>query len=784
MPKRVVQGVLGGVLALLLVVSVGAGAGSVEGFEVLEVQGAVQRAAGPADLLGMAAEGRVSVRALRAFGRLPDEFGALALALRGSGVDLLLAGIPEVADLRVAAEEGRLNADPEALRRLLALLENLEYLDWQALQPGDALDPSANDLMRGEGRAVVQGTGGESVTLELTGPVREARGLIADTDRTPIAAPDLSESALSLRDSLQALLALPGSPLSMGGELEIDEQPDGRMLVVMPYLSVAVPLSPEPDSDLAEIDLGTLAADLKPLGGDRWEIVLQLPDRVHLRGPQGDLLARASFGTQTFNGVWAADLLSPLKLDAGLTDMVLEIEPESPLAELDADASESDPHRPGRVLLKGATLTLDFDEKQPGVVTGPLAFVLDGLAIENVTGETQGGLGRLALGVDYHNVDLAALAAFRELATNPEVLMERDPEELLGEILNALGGFETRMELTDLAAFAPPGEQGHLRVARAAMGMGFMPSGGDNHQRDIWTSAEGQGWSFRDDTFAFDLDSAGWNLRVDRISPMTLLHLGMASMMSGELAEADIMASAREILGGIGFGLSLRGASGRMTAEFLADEPPYGLEHFEFGLALSDLDTPAPGASLTYRHRGIEGFPMGMLPIPAPFFPQEVTLDLSTSRLPVGLFTDAARMQALREGAQDPAAEALLAMLENATRIDVNELVIDLPIAGLRFRGDVRVDGDEESQPGILQAAAELEIRNLDALVDLAADLSGSEQERQQIVAVSTVLKLVGEKRQSPEGEVVHYFLIQGNSLGELFVNGEDMAPLLMGGRP
>lgn len=694
MPKHVVQGVLGGLLALFLVASAGAGVGTVERFEVLEVQGAVERAAGPADLPGMAPEDRVSVRA---FGRIPDEVSALA--------------------------------------------------------------------------------------LERGGPVRVAQVVMADADGMTSMEPVLSESALSLRDSLQALLALPESPLSMAGELEIDEQPDGRMRVVMPFLSVAVPLSPEPGADVAEIDLGTLVADLQPLGGDRWEMALQLPDRVHLRGPQGDLLARASFGTQTFNGVWAADLLSPLKLDSGLTDVVLEIEPESPLAESGADASKSDPHRPGRVLLKGVTLTLDFDEEQPGVVTGPLALVLDGLTLESVSGETHGGLGRFALGIDYHGVDLAALVAFRELGTSPESLMERDPGELLGEILAALGGLEGRMELTDLAVAAPPGEPGHLRVAHAAMGMGFMPSGDETRKRDIWTSAEAQGWSFRDETFAFDIDAAGWHLRLDRISPMTLLQLGMTSMMTGELAEADIMASVQEILGGVEFGLALSGARGRMTAEFLADEPPYGLEHFEFGLAFSDLDTPTPGASLTYGHRGIEGFPMGILPFPEPFFPRKVMVDLSAARLPVGLFADADRMQALKEGEGDPAAEALLAMLDHATRIDVNELVIDLPIGGLRFRGDVRAEGEDETPPGILRADAELEIRNLDALVDLAVGLSGSDQERQQLVAMSTILKLAGEERLNADGEVVHYFLIQGNSLGELFVNGEDVAPLLMGGR-
>jgi hypothetical protein len=123
-----------------------------------------------------------------------------------------------------------------------------------------------------------------------------------------------------------------------------------------------------------------------------------------------------------------------------------------------------------------------------------------------------------------------------------------------------------------------------------------------------------------------------------------------------------------------------------------------------------------------------------------------------------------------------------VAALENATRLDVNELVIDLPVAGLRFKGNARVDGEGAAEGGILRSDSEMEIRNLDALIDMAMELAGSEEGRQQLMAATTMLKLVGEERTNAVGEVVHHFRIQASSLGELVVNGNDLAPLLMGG--
>jgi hypothetical protein len=608
----------------------------------------------------------------------------------------------------------------------------------------------------------------------------------ADREGEPLPAPVLSDSAQELHESLIGLLRNPDALLHMGGELEIREGPEGQMRVTLPFLSITLAWPPDTGSGLVELDLGTLFADVTPLGEQRWQVGVGLPAVVDVWDDVGGSAGRITLGERSLTGVWAGDLATMLKLGLHLGDLALEFDPDPPLAVLATDAESgawqagegADPVQPARLGAQGLSVTLDLEEQRPGVVTGPLDLVLEGVALEAADGAPQGRLGRLALGADYQDVDLAALAALAELTADPEALMERDPGELLTEALNALGGLRARAALTDLAIEAPPGEQGHLRVAHAAVGTGFAPSGTDGLKRDLWGSLEGRGWSLETEEFAFDLDAFDWNLRLDRISPMTLLRLGMESMIAGEFAEAQALASAQEILGGFAFGLSLRGASA-WAGQYLGDGPAPGLEQFEFGVGASDLDTPAAGVTLTYRHRGVSGLPMDMIPVPEEFLPRELALDLGASRLPVAFFAAEGRGLDLAE--VDPE-EAFTALLENASRLDINELVIDLPIGGLRLKANARADRGGALEPGVLRSEVEMEIRNLDTLIELAMELSGSQEARQQMMVVTTMLKLLGEERRNDAGDVVHAFHIEASSLGELRINGNDLVPLMTGG--
>ncbi|MBK1655429.1 PQQ-like beta-propeller repeat protein [Allochromatium vinosum] len=183
---------------LLLLLAQG-GVSARETFEVMEVEGRVEQATGPAELQQLDAEDRITVRALIGFGRLPEPLRKLVLELRGQGVDALGAGANEIRDLIAQAEAGTLKADPQQLRALLALLEHRDYLDWTPLTPGATVELDAHDWIRGDGRAVLQAASGQRQTLAAEERPSQAGPIGASPDREPIApATPIDETAATV----------------------------------------------------------------------------------------------------------------------------------------------------------------------------------------------------------------------------------------------------------------------------------------------------------------------------------------------------------------------------------------------------------------------------------------------------------------------------------------------------------------------------------------------------------------------------------------------------------
>lgn len=119
---------------------------------VLEVEGELQRAVGPVELVKIEAQGQLSMRALRAFDRLPDSFMALAMELRRADIDLLAATVDEVRALQPRVEDGSLKVDKEAYNALLAALDNQKYLEWVPVEQGQILNADEPLVVRCEGR--------------------------------------------------------------------------------------------------------------------------------------------------------------------------------------------------------------------------------------------------------------------------------------------------------------------------------------------------------------------------------------------------------------------------------------------------------------------------------------------------------------------------------------------------------------------------------------------------------------------------------------------------------
>lgn len=612
--------------------------------------------------------------------------------------------------------------------------------------------------------------------MSMTGPwYRSLLGcvLLAWLAQAGAAAGALSERAEAVREAWQQALMAPDSFLRMDGELQVSEHADGTLHLLMPAVTLRDPSAPQDDPDTLLLEVGTVAAILQPVAHQRWMTTWEIPQQMVLRDREGGQQGLLDIDQRAFSGIWAADWKSMLTADLDFRGMVLDLGAGT----MQVGVDDGDRDLPGRVLADRLVLRLDLVESEPGVVSGPLAAALEGLLLEDRTGNAIAGLGALRLGVDYREVDLAAIAALGELAANPEALAERDPGAMLAEVLTALGGVETRVELDDLAADQAEGG-GWLRLQSAQLVTGFAPSGAGTLQRDLSVSLRGRGLSLEAAEGAQGLDSFGLDLRLDRIAPATLFDLGLLSLMSESLPGAERVGRSQEILGGLDLGLSFQGIRGWTTGAD-GEALPYGLDQLDFGLGLAELDSPTPGLSLRYRHQGIAALPDGLVPVPDEFVPRELVVDIAATRLPLaGLLDGAPGAEAL---GIDPG-DVFVAVLENGTRLDLHAIVIDLPVAGLRLNGHLQAGDPEGIEAGVIRGRAELEVRNLDTLVEYALAFSTREEQRQQIIGVAAILKLAAEQRAGADGEPVHYLLVEGSSLGELLINGTDLAPLLMGG--
>lgn len=122
----------------------------------------VEIATGPDGLLQMEQQGKVTVRALRGWGRLPDDYVRLAQNMRQeAGLDLLGADLAQVAAWIGRAESGEaaLAKHLDGLKKLAQFMEGGEHLDWTPAPEGASVP--AGTLLR---------SGGERWTQTADGP--------------------------------------------------------------------------------------------------------------------------------------------------------------------------------------------------------------------------------------------------------------------------------------------------------------------------------------------------------------------------------------------------------------------------------------------------------------------------------------------------------------------------------------------------------------------------------------------------------------------------------------
>lgn len=115
---------------------------------------AMEAATGPAGLVDLEQKGEVTVRALRGWGRLPDQFVALARDMRQhGGIDLLGADLTQVRQWIGQAEAGDAALAPfrDGLTELARFMDAGDHLDWTPVTDTTALAPGV-PMRQGEKR--------------------------------------------------------------------------------------------------------------------------------------------------------------------------------------------------------------------------------------------------------------------------------------------------------------------------------------------------------------------------------------------------------------------------------------------------------------------------------------------------------------------------------------------------------------------------------------------------------------------------------------------------------
>ena len=313
----------------------------------------------------------------------------------------------------------------------------------------------------------------------------------------------LSERAATVRDAWLEAFSAPDSLLHLEGDLEVLESASGIIRLVMPAVSIRAPGASEEVPSPFTLDLGTLAAILEPVAEERWAVVWELPESARLRDEEGEVVGVMTSSERSLRGLWAADLRTMLKMDLRLQGLDLRLHPEAVQVYREGEWNGTggdlppDSALPGRLSAERLTVTLDLEEAEPGVVSGPLRLALDDVVVESLEGTPMARLAELHMGADYMGLDLPRLTALAELAADPEALVHQDPEQWLTGVLAAIGEVQSRVGLRDLVVDGPDGA-GQRRLRSGALDTEFLPAEADPLLSDLRGSFLARGWQFQD----------------------------------------------------------------------------------------------------------------------------------------------------------------------------------------------------------------------------------------------------------------------------------------------
>ena len=157
-------------------------------------------------------------------------------------------------------------------------------------------------------------------------------------------------------------------PVEVEGDVVVVER-DGALHILFPGVVV------EAESG-SGLDVGDVEAVAVSRPDGRYDVRLTLPSTMLQRDENGATTAHLLVGEQRFEGVWAPEFEAFVQIDAGYRDIRLTA-----------------PGGPVKMTLGSATMTVDYQETAPGLLSGSSLFRLGDLEVAG-----DGGAGRLTVG--------------------------------------------------------------------------------------------------------------------------------------------------------------------------------------------------------------------------------------------------------------------------------------------------------------------------------------------------------------------------------------------------
>ncbi len=225
-------------------------------FEVIKIQGEVERASGPPKLLKLEAEDNVNPLALLAFGKLPEEFMSLALQLRSDNIDLLTADIMKI------VQDNLTFKGPDQVEPLLAREDISEH------------------------------------------PVE----IISKPDAPPV---DLSPRALRLYNYWYSTLDAEKFPLKKSKPIQIKEKNNN--------IDLDIPLT-DYSVDTNEVADNVLRLRYEIVNDQQMSFTAKLPRQVGLHDDLGKPIGILRFSGQDIKGIWADELEMLVNMEFLLAD--------------------------------------------------------------------------------------------------------------------------------------------------------------------------------------------------------------------------------------------------------------------------------------------------------------------------------------------------------------------------------------------------------------------------------------------------------------------------------